>query len=164
MPRFCLPSPLVVAGRLILAAVAGLAIFPAVGSAEKPLMTAAEMRELASDVVVGKVKAIYTRAEQEGDWKVTHSVAEVRVDAVEKGQSTEPGKLIYVRFWQRQWNSDAPQPPDTNGHDGVGKVGDAARFYLVTKGYDGAGQNTDGGYNLVFRNGCVPLQSPDRDK
>ncbi len=112
---------------------------------EKRPMTAKEMTELATHIVVGKVTAIYSFETKDADWQTWNYVAEVAVNGVEKGTGVEPGQLVYVRYWQRAWINPKPQPPGTNGHTGLAAVGQTARYYLVNKGYDGAGENTDGG-------------------
>lgn len=129
----------------------------AAARAEKALLSPAEMTKLATHVVVGKVKAIYSYETKGAQWHTWHTVAEVVVDRVEKGKDLQPGQLVYVRYWQRAWISPERQPPGTNGHTGVAAVGKTARYYLVNKGYDGDGESTDGGFNVVFGNGCEVL-------
>jgi hypothetical protein len=52
-------------------------------------------------------------------------------------------------------------PPGDSGHAPVPRKTDRVRVYLVNKGYNGAGQDTDGGYDVYFKNGFEVLTSPE---
>ncbi len=128
--------------------------------AEKVPLSPEELTKLATHIVVGKVNAVYTFDTKDAEWHTTHYVAEIAVDKLEKGDGLKPGGLVYVRYWTRDWISPKQQPPGTNGHTGMGNAGDQVRLYLVNKGYDGGGNVSDGGFNVVFRNGCEVLPKP----
>ncbi len=63
-----------------------------------------------------------------------------------------------MRYWPQRWAGRGLPPPGTAGHRGLPAVGDAIRVYLVNKGYDGGGQVSDGGYNVVFADGFEGLK------
>lgn len=132
--------------------------------AEKVPLSQKELTDLATNIVVGKVNAIYTRDSKNAQYHVTHYVAEVTVEKTEKGEGPKPGGLVYVRYWTQHWIGAGNPPPGTNGHAGMGAVGDQVRLYLVNKGYDGGGTVTDGGYNVVFRDGCEILPKAEPKK
>lgn len=117
--------------------------------------SAEQMREMATHVVVGKVKGIYTSSARRGDYQQTHYVAELSIDKIEKGDGLQEKQLVYVRYWTQQWAGRGNPPPGTNGHRGLPAAGAAVRVYLVNKGYDGGG----GGYNVVFADGFEGLKT-----
>lgn len=135
-----------------------LAAALATARAEKPDMPPAALSRIATDVVVGEVKAVYARERVEGTYRVTRYVAEVRVKTVEKGESLEAGALVYVRYWERAWVGHGDMPPGTNGHRGLPKEGETLRIYLAQNAYDGFGTtNEDGGYSVLGANGFERL-------
>jgi hypothetical protein len=117
--------------------------------------SAEEMQKMATHVVVGDVRGVFTSQSRSGQYEKTHYVAEVLVRKLEKGEGPSEGKLIYVRYWTQHWAGPGLPPPGTAGHRGLPATGDTVRAYLVNKGYDGGGQVTDGGYNVVFADGLV---------
>jgi len=124
--------------------------------AEKADTPAAALREAATSVIVGTVRAIYERTVREGGWRVTKYVAEVEVAKDEKG-SLAKGSLAYVRYWSRTWSSFGLQPPSTSGHRGLPKEGETLRIYAVGKGHNGFGETTDGGLDVYGANGFERL-------
>ena len=114
------------------------------------------LEQIATDIVVGKVQAIYSRTEREGNVEYVRKVAEVKIEKIEKGKVTD--ELIYVRYFDMQYigkvivgpGSYSPQPTK----------GDTYRFYLARKTYDGWSLDgaQDGGYNVVYVNGIQPVQ------
>ena len=60
---------------------------------EKPDLSREALRELSTHVVQGQVNALYTRTEEDGDWLVTHHLAEVAISRVQKGEGLEAGSL-----------------------------------------------------------------------
>jgi hypothetical protein len=127
--------------------------------AEKVDMTAEELRETATHVIVGKVTAIYERKEEAGDWKYTHYVAEMKIEKSEKGDGLHAGEMAYVRYWRRQYaGKEKFPPPNTNGHRGLPVAGQKLRIYLAKNAYDGFSQNNnDGGLNVIGANGFEAL-------
>src|SRR4051794_17707056 len=134
--------------------------------AEKPDMSAQQLRETATHVIVGKVVAIYQRTSNEGDWRITHYAAEVRVVATEKGEGLKKGDLVYARYWTQSWRGKGPVPPSTAGHRGLPGEGATVRIYLARDAYDGFGSDSqDGGFNVIGANGfevVEPDQGNDR--
>src|SRR5262245_58699424 len=96
--------------QLVLATCCTLLSF-CVARGEKVPLSPEELRNTATHVVIGKVQGIFTRTTDEGDWRVTRYVAEVKVEKAEKGDGVKEGDLLYVRYWNRQWISAKQQPP-----------------------------------------------------
>src|SRR5688572_17435700 len=90
----------------VLAAVAvgpgALALGPS-ASAEKPLSSPAQLERTATHVIVGEVKTVYSRVTTSAHWRQRKFVAEVAVEAVEKGDGLAKGALVYVRYWDKEW-------------------------------------------------------------
>jgi hypothetical protein len=145
--------------RLPLFAVIAAALLVTPVRAEKPQMSPEELRETATDVVTGKVVAIYARAETSGDWKYTRYVAEIRVDECEKGDGIKKGSLVYARYWTRGWSGKGQVPPSTSGHRNLPSDGEVVRVYMARNAYDGFGSdNNDGGFNVIGANGFEKLK------
>ena len=124
-----------------------------------------ELETMATHVVVGKVKAIYSFKERKGDYEFTRLVAEVKIDKHEKGEGAND--LIYVRYFTTAWKGSGPVPPGSSGHSGfLPKPGGTHRFYLSKKGYDGASLDgpKDGGFNIICPNGVQPADNPQEEK
>lgn len=133
-------------------------LFATGARAEKLDMSPAELRATATHVIVGKVRAIYSRQDDAASWRYTHYVAEVAVEEVEKGDGIPKGSLLYARYWTRRWIAPTPPPPSTSGHRGLPKAGQKTRIYLSRDNYDGfTNENNDGGYNVIGANGFERL-------
>ena len=145
---------------LMLVLVFVLVAVAALAHAEKVDLPPAGLRKTATHVVTGTVKAIYERKERKDGWAYTRYVAEVAIDAVEKGAGLEKGRLAYVRYWRRSYVGGKP-PPSTSGHRGLPKAGETLRIYLARNAYDGFGKTQDGGLNVIGANGFERLS---RDK
>ncbi len=142
---------------LLLAAATFLAITPLL--AEKVDMNGETLKETATHIVTGKVLAIYGREVKSEKWLTSHWVAEVAIDAVEKGEGLEKGGLVYVRYWTRSWIGAGAPPPGTNGHRGIPTEGQTLRIYAAKNAYDGfSNENTDGGYNVIGANGFEAIK------
>lgn len=126
---------------------------------EKPDLSPQALRDASTHVVVGEVRAVYSRRTTEGDWRYTRHVAEVKVQKVEKGAGIDVGGLIYVRYWIRTWASPRPVPPETGGYRDLPIEGQVLRIYLAKNANDGFTEdNKDGGFNAIGANGFeVPL-------
>lgn len=152
----------VCAGVLALVAL-GSVVSSTAARAEKVDMTAAQLSESATHVVVGKVGAIYERVSRDGEWRVTSRVLEVAVEAVEKGEGLAAGTPLYARCWTRAWAGRGGPPPSTGGHRGIPKEGERVRIYLARNAYDGFTlENKDGGYNVIGANGFEALPAAPR--
>ncbi len=132
-------------------------------AAEKLSLSPEGLRKVATHVIQGQVRAVYSQDAREGGWLVTRRVAEVRVDVSEKGEGLEPRDLVYARYWTRRWVGDGPSPPSTHGHRDLPAQGETLRIYLARNAYDGFKEkNDDGGFNVIGANGFerVP-ETPD---
>ena len=149
--------------RFLWAAVLGLGLFSGAVRAEKADLSPEKLRQTATHVVVGKVKAIYERTESSAKWKTTQFVAELEVTSCEKGEGVTPGDLIYARYWRRGWIAKGEPDPSTSGHRGLPKVNETLRVYLARKAYDGfTRDNQDGGFNVIGANGFEPLKNTSK--
>jgi hypothetical protein len=129
--------------------------------AEKAPMTPAQLLATATHVVVGEVKAVYERIERGTHFHVTHYVAEVKVERVEKGEGIAADAPQYVRYWTKTWVGRGAVPPGTTGHAGAPKAGERLRVYLAKNAYDGfSTTNHDGGFNVIGANGFERLPVP----
>lgn len=132
----------------------GLALVALPVLAEKANLSPKELRETATHVVTGEVVSVYAKTETKESWKYVRYVAELRVEASEKGDGLAKGDLVYVRYWTRSWSGLGVMPPSTNGHRGIPKEGEKVRVYLARNAYDGfSKENTDGGFNVIGANG-----------
>lgn len=127
--------------------------------AEKAPLSKQELEKTATHIVVGRIRAIYSRAERRGNYEYTHRIAEVSVDRTEKGD--EAGKLIHVRYLSIQWKGLGVMPPGPSGHYPRPEIGELYRIYLARDAYDGFSKdNLDGGFNVIYGNGFEPLNDP----
>jgi hypothetical protein len=144
--------------RFSFAALVWMGILVLQSPAEKVDMSPEELRQTATHVVTGKVKAIYERTSTSGNYRYTHYVAEVQVAASEKGDGIKPGDLVYARYWHRRWIGRGQPEPNTSGHRGLPKVDETLRIYLSRNAYDGFSRdNQDGGFNVIGANGFEQL-------
>jgi len=128
--------------------------------AEKPDMRPESLRKIATHVVTGTVRAVYSRVRMHGKMRVTRYVAEVKVKALEKGKGIEKDQLIYVRYWEQEWTGNSQDmPTGTSGHRYLPDQGETLRIYLARNAYDGFGDdNKDGGLNVIGANGFERLK------
>lgn len=131
-------------------------------AAEKVDMAKERLASTATHVVLAKVAAVYTRVVREQDWNVTRHVAEVGIEAVEKGEGIATSDPLYVRYWTREWAGRGTPPPSTAGHRGLPKEGARVRIYLARNAYDGFDpENNDGGFNVIGANGFEALPTAE---
>jgi hypothetical protein len=97
-----------------------------------------EAEEKSTHIVNGTVTAVYTKQVTSAKHETAYHIAEVRVDAVEKGDGIKPGQVIYVRYWRhvKYLAGDQP-PPGPSGHANQPREGDKRRICLV-RAADGA--------------------------
>ncbi|MDG2123779.1 MAG: hypothetical protein P8J87_08790, partial [Verrucomicrobiales bacterium] len=129
-----------------------------IASAEKALVSKANLEKMSTHVVVGEVMGIYSKVEEKGNYRVTRYVAEVKIDAVEKGDGLKGRELVYVRYWSQQWIGKGLPDPGTTGHWPKPGEGVRVRVYLVDSGYDGFGTTADGGFTVFGGNGFELLK------
>lgn len=145
--------------RLLVTAIVSAILVGAV-QAEKASMSPEALKETATHVLTGQVKAIYQRTEVEGNWTYVRYVAEIRVGECEKGEGIKAGDLVYVRYWHRGWTGKGLVPPSTSGHRGLPTERESIRVYLSRNAYDGfSHDNKDGGFNVIGANGFEKLKA-----
>src|SRR5262245_41696167 len=136
-------------------------VFGSFALAELRPRTPKELAEEATNVVTGRVLAVYSReveTELYGKGTTeTRSVAEIEVEGVEKGDGIKDKEVIYVRCWHVK-NRGASERPGPVGHD-IPKTGDRVRAYLVRGGMSPT-EKRDTGLAAVEPNGLVTLSSP----
>lgn len=128
------------------------AILDNVAIAEVPPMEPAKLEAYATHVLEGKLGRVYTSVEKSKEWETTHSVGEVQVSTVNKGEV--PGKLAYVRFWHRKYIGQGEGPDGAYGHRDIPAVGSDIRVF--------ARQADDGGLDVVLPNGLVAVEKGDK--
>ena len=126
--------------------------------AEKAPYSTEQLESTATHIVVGKVQAIYTCTEREGNYEYVRKVAEVKIDKLEKGKG--PSGVICVRYFDRHWKGKGLAPPGGGSYWPQPKKGGTYRFYLARNAYDGWSREgtKDGGYNVVYVNGVQPVK------
>jgi hypothetical protein len=126
-------------------------------AAEKIDLTPAQLRKLATHVIVGSIVSIRQSKEERDGWRYTRFVAQVKISRVEKGTGLRQGDVCDVRYWIRSWQGKGV-PFSTSGHRGLPNVGGRLRIYLARNSYDGfSHQNHDGGFNVIGANGFQKL-------
>jgi hypothetical protein len=123
--------------------------------------TPKELAEQATNIVVGRVLAAYSRdveTELYGKGTIeTKSVVEIEVEGVEKGDGIKDKDVIYVRCWHLK-KRGALKRPGPVGHE-IPKTGDRVRAYLVRGGMS-PGKKKDAGLAAVEPNGLMALPGP----
>ena len=94
---------------VVLVASAAVLLLACPAPAEKVPSSQKQLESTATHIVVGKVQAIYTRTEREGNYEYVRKVAEVKIDKLEKGRG--PSGVIYVRYFDRHWKGKGLVPP-----------------------------------------------------
>ena len=100
--------------------------------AEVPLLSKDELKNKATHIVVGKVRAVYSTTTKSEDWEDTSSVAEIAVLSVGKGAAISNGDVVYAHYWNKSWIGKGNPEPHSSGHGGVAKD-DFVRAYLARK-------------------------------
>lgn len=147
-----LRTPRLVLIPSVLAMLLLVGLVPAV--AEKPMSSPAQLASTATHIVRGEVVRVFTRVRQQGKFRVTHYVAELKVAAVEKGDEIRLDRPLYARYWTQAWTGAGYPPPGTGGHGPLPDEGASVRAYLARNAYDGFGsERHDGGYEVIGVNG-----------
>ena len=121
-----------------------------------------KLARIATHIVIGQVRAIYSHKEEEGipivsGYEYDRKVSEVKIEKVEKGKISE--SLVYVRYWSRAWKGIGLPPPGGQSYHPQPRNGELCRFYLSKNSFDGwSDENQDGGYNVVYLNGVQTLK------
>ena len=120
--------------------------------------TPKELAEQATNIVIGRVLAAYSRdveTERYGKGTIeTKLVVEIEVEGVEKGDGIKDKDVIYVRCWHLK-KRGASERPGPVGHD-LPKTGARVRAYLVRGGMS-PGEKKDTGLAAVEPNGHLAL-------
>ncbi len=128
--------------------------------AAKPETSKKQLEKDATHIIVGKVQTISQVTERVDDYDITHYVAEIPIDKVEKGDSLKVGDIVHARYLRKVWRGSSVPPPGDSGHWPIPKKDDSVRACLTNKGYNGAGYTTDGGYDVYYKNGFEILAAP----
>jgi hypothetical protein len=128
--------------------------------AELRPQTSKELAERATNIVVGRVLAVYSRDVETnlfGKGTIeTKFVVEIEVEGVEKGDGIKDKDVIYVRCWHLKKRGGRLRPGPV-GHD-IPATGDRIRAYLVRGGLSPA-KKKDTGLAALEPNGLVTLSS-----
>jgi hypothetical protein len=105
-----------------------------------------EAEAKSTHILNGTVSGVYSRIARDATHEVTYSIAEVKVDSVEKGEGFAPGQVIYVRYIaSMRWISKDPMPPGPGPHSNIPKQGESRRIFLA--------KNTDGTLDVFYVGG-----------
>lgn len=148
-PSAARPAVIVAIAAVVFAAVATAV------RADVPNRTPEELRADASHIVTGRVLAVASYDERGENTVVTRHVAELEVEAVEKGEGLAPKQLVYLRFprlkevLMRGWVGPS-------GARIVPERGARVRAFVRR-------DPTSGGVDLILPNGFEPLPAaPNR--
>ncbi len=126
--------------------------------AEQAPLSPEARQAYATHVLTGTVGLIYERPRQQGKYRYVQYVAEVTVDAVEKGEGPGRGDLVYVRYWTKEWTGPGYPTPGGGGQTGLlPKEGEALRFFVAVGKGEGVRGATDLGYEATNPNGFERL-------
>ena len=135
-------------------------VFVSFALAELRPQTPKELAGGATNIVTGRVLAVYSRdveTERYGKGTIeTKSVVEIEVGGVEKGDGIKEKDVIYVRCWHLK-KRGALERPGPVGHD-IPKTGERVRAYLLRGGLSPT-EKPDAGLAAVEPNGLAPLSS-----
>ena len=132
---------------IILLMAAGLAATAAL--AEIPPLSPERLRADATHIVKGKVLTIYQRTESKGDYEYFRYLAEIRVEACEKGDGIKKGQLLYTRYWERRWVGKGYPLPGIYGQHRLPEEGERVRVFL---------KGEDGGFDFLEPNGSEKVK------
>jgi len=143
-------------GLSVLLVIAASALF---ALAEQAPMSPEARRTYATHILTGKVGQIYERRRQHGKYRYVQYVAEVTVDAVEKGEGPKRGDLVYVRYWTKAWTGPGHPSPGGGGQtDILPKEGERLRFYIAVGKGAGRRGTTDKGYEVANPKGGLVIE------
>lgn len=144
--------------RTLIGSLLGGFVFVASALAEARPLTPKELTDNSTNIVTGRVLAIYARdveTERSGKGTVeTHGVVEIEVEAVEKGDGIKAKDIVYARCWHLKKHGVDIRPGPV-GHD-IPKEGANVRAYLVRGGRSPT-QKKDSGFAALEPNGFVGL-------
>lgn len=144
--------------RIVLSVLLVIAASALFARAEQAPMAPEARRAYATHILTGEVGLIYERHRQRGKYKYVQYVAEVTVEAVEKGKGPKRGDLVYVRYWTKAWTGPGNPSPGGGGQtDVLPKEGGRLRFHIAVGKGEGRHGTTDRGYEVANPNGFERL-------
>jgi hypothetical protein len=144
-----------------LAAALVISLFPvSLATAERIPLDAAELKGESTHIVLGKIKATYSREVETTRYGKgtleTRYVLEIEVEKVEKGEGVKAKDIIYARGWRlKKYGADGPTP-GPSGHRFSAAEATRVRAYLARGAYGATGQE-DNGLAIVYPNGIESL-------
>lgn len=136
----------------LVVAVTAAVLLPSHLAAERKNLSADEKRAEATHVIEGRVKSVYERTEKRIGKHVLHTLVEIEVTSVDKGDGLEPGDLVYARMFTRKYGLFERPTPGASGHQSIPSGGERVRAYLAHGPYRALGQE-DRGWAVVYPNG-----------
>lgn len=133
------------------AVIAMLVIFSDLAAAEIANMSAEKLASVATHIVVGELREIYSSVTRTKDWVKTKSVAALSVRQVEKGTGLTRGEVIYAKMWKKGWVGKGRPEPGASGHRPV-KKGVLVRAHLVRR---------DGAFEVLLPNGLQEIKADE---
>ncbi|HIK91419.1 MAG TPA: hypothetical protein EYG03_05460 [Planctomycetes bacterium] len=116
-----------------------------------------QLESMASHVVNGEVKNIYSREERKGNFEYTHFVAEIAVRQVSKGKDLAAKDRVYVRYWRKVWlGRKEDTPSDPYGQYPRPTKGDVVDLYLQG--------NRAAGHDVAYPNGFYKITTPSKKR
>jgi hypothetical protein len=113
-----------------------------------------EAENNSTHILVGTVTGIYSKLARDASNETKYSVAEIKVDSVEKGDGIKPLQLVYARFISSiQWIGKGSPPPGPGGHENIPTEGQVVKVCLV--------RNADGSFDVYYVSG---FKTPGRKK
>jgi len=106
-------------------------------AAEIPDLSVEQLERRAESIITGTLVHAYHRKEKKGDYEYTHSLAEIVVDEVRRGQDIDAGDRLYVRYWRNRFVGNGRPETGHFGHRGVPNEG--TRVLVFLKGNRGDG-------------------------
>ena len=110
--------------HIVIATLAGLALFSLAcawtAKPEQPMKSREDLQKISTHTVVAKTGKVYSTQEKKAGYLITHSIAELFVESVEKpekGSGLDSETPIYVRWMSRVDQSRIPRAGGS-GHYG----------------------------------------------
>ena len=127
----------------------GSAVADVAGADIAPL-SAEELQNGATDIVLATVVERTMTETTDGDWLDRRFSFTIEVEDVLKGSHVRGDRIEGVTGWNRSWTGSAPPPPSGSGHQPLPLQGEVAKFHLET--------TEDGSMQIMLPNG-VELSS-----
>jgi hypothetical protein len=142
----------------LIASLVGWLVLAGAAIAEKKSLNTDELKAEATEIVTGKVKAVYSREVKStlyGPGTVeTHYLVEILVEGVEKGNRLKKGKVVCARCWKLKKHGKEGRRPGPGGHFAIPVEGKQVRAHLAYE--------ADGGYSVLYPNGFAAANRPKK--